>query len=259
MQQNDQSTNPFLLPWLTLAAIVGTFAINIWSNFAPINGQTIGEISNTRFAAVQIIPANYAFAIWGLIYLGLFGFGLYQLLPNQRQQSSLQSIRPLLILACIAQAIWVFFFLSSQFWLSVLAMVGILIPLIGIYLRLGVGQQPVARTEKWLVQVPFGIYLGWISVATIVNVAIALYSQGWTGWGIPEAWTILMMAIAVTLAATLTIQYREAAFSLVIVWALIAIAIRQVNSGWIVGTAIILAIGLAALVLMKLATRPRIR
>lgn len=259
MQQSDRSTNTFLLPGLTLVAIIGTFAINIWSNFAPINGQTIGEISNSRFAAVQIIPANYAFAIWGLIYLGLFGFGIYQLLPTQRQQSKLQPVRPLLILACIAQAIWVFFFLSYQFWLSVVAMLGILLPLIAIYRRLDVGQRPVARTEKWLVQVPFGTYLGWISVATIVNVAIALYSQGWTGWGVPEAWTVLMMGIAVILGATLTLQHREAAFPLVIVWALIAIAVRQANSGWIVGTAIILAIGLAALVLMKLATRPRMR
>lgn len=257
MQQTSQSTNS-ILPWLTLLAIISTFAVNVWSNFSPINGQTIGEISNTLFADVQIIPANYAFAIWGLIYLGLFGFGIYQLLPAQRSNPRLQSVRPLLILACIAQAVWVFFFLERQFWLSLVAMLVILLPLILIYRRLGVGRQPVSRGEKWLVQVPFGIYLGWISVATIVNVAIALYSQGWNGSGIsPTVWTVLMMAVATLVAAGLTIRHREIAFPLVIIWALVAIAVRQTTIPFIVITAIALSFALAVLVFLKVMARPR--
>lgn len=252
MSSTSRSDNPILLSWLTLAAILGTFVVNIWSNFAPLYGQTIGDISNTRFANVLIIPANYAFAIWGLIYLGLLGFGIYQLLPEQRQNPRLRSVRPLLILACIAQAIWVFSFLSQQFWLSVVFMLLILVPLLGCYLKLGVGKQPVGRAEKWLAQVPFGIYLGWISVATIVNVAIALYSQNWNGGGSAVFWTVVMMVIAGGLGGLLAVQRRELAYPLVIVWALIAIATRQSAIPPILITATILAIGLMVLVLMKL-------
>lgn len=259
MRQTTESTNSMLLPWLTFLSIVGTFAVNVWSNLAPINGQTIGEISNTLFADVRIIPANYAFAIWGLIYLGLIGFGIYQLLPAQRQNLRLHRIRPWLILACVAQAVWVFFFLERLFWLSVVAMVAILLSLIMIYRQLEVGRQPVARAEKWLVQLPFGIYLGWISVATIVNVACALYSQNWNGFGIsPAVWAVVMMAVATVVAAMLTLQHREIAFPLVIIWALIAIAVRQTNIPLIITTAIALSFALAVLVFLKVMGKPTV-
>lgn len=80
------------------------------------------EISNTLFKNVLIIPANYAFAIWGLIYLGLFAFGIYQALPNQRDEPDLRKTGYLLMIACVAQSIWVYLFLSRLFALSVIAM-----------------------------------------------------------------------------------------------------------------------------------------
>lgn len=255
MASTNSAQNSRLLQWLTLVAILTTFAINIWSNFAPINGQTIGQISNVEFADVLIIPANYAFAIWGLIYLALFGFGFYQFLPEQRNNPRLQDVRPLLIAACIAQSIWVFFFLYRQFWLSVLAMLTILLALIFAYLRLEVGRRSVGRTERWLAQIPFGIYLGWISVATIVNVAIALYSQGWSLGLSPVIWTVILMLIAGVIGATLALQRREIAFSLVVVWALVAIATRQATIPAILVTAAVLSIGLTVLTLMQLVSR----
>jgi hypothetical protein len=250
-----RQSNSSWLSWLTLAAIVGTFVVNIWSNLAPLNGQTIGEISNTRFAGVLITPANYAFAIWGVIYLGLFGFGLYQLQPAQRQNASLNRARPWLILACVAQAVWVFCFLSQQFWLSVLAMLGILLPLIGIYQQLGIGlparNQSVGRAERWLVWIPFGIYLGWISVATVTNVALALYAQNWNGWGIaPEDWTVIMIGVAAAVGVAMRLTRREVAFPLVITWALIAIAVKHANMLDIAIPAVVWAVGLAILALL---------
>lgn len=254
-----RQSNSSLLPWLTLAAIVATFAINVWSNLAPINGQTIGEISNTQFAEVQITPANYAFAIWGVIYLGLLGFGLYQLLPAQRQNLSLSRARPWLIVACIAQSIWVFCFLSQQFWLSVLAMLAILVPLILVYQRLEIGlplesrsnSRSVSRAEQWFVQIPLGIYLGWISVATITNVALALYSQNWNGWGIsPQNWTVIMMGIAALVGVAMTLTRSEVAFPLVIAWALIAIAVKHTNTLGIALPAVVWAVSLAILALL---------
>jgi hypothetical protein len=213
----------------TLVAILAAFLVNVLSNVYPLNGENIGEISNTFFSKVLIIPANYAFAIWGLIYLGLIAFGIYQLLPAQRQNPRLRRMSYWLVVACLAQIVWVYLFLSKQFGLSVTAMVWILLPLIGSYERLEVGRRRVPQAEKWLAHVPIGIYLGWISVATVVNVASALFATGWNGWGLdPQGWTVLMLGVSALIAAMIAIKQRNAAVPLVIVWALVAIAIRQI-------------------------------
>lgn len=248
---NDHSALDVLRQWGTIAAILGTFAVNVWSNLFPINGLNIGEIANTLFTQVRILPANYAFSIWGVIYLGLIAFGIYQLLPNQRQNPVLRRVDYLLIVSCVVQAAWVVLFLSRQFWLSTIAIVGILLPLIGIYRQLAAGQQRLSRREQWLTQIPFSIYLGWISVATIVNVALSLFNSNWDGFGIAApVWTAMMMVIAAALAAVIAIQHRDVAYPLVIVWALIAIAVRQSSLPLIVIVAVSLAIVLSLLILI---------
>lgn len=228
---------------ITVLAILGSFAVNAISNIRPLNGQSIGAISNTQFANVLITPANYAFAIWGVIYLGLIGFAVYQFLPMQKQHPKLKPISYLLVLACVAQAIWVYLFLERLFALSVVAMVAILGCLIGIYLYLGHDRSPSPQ-DRWLLRIPFSVYLGWISVATIVNVALALYSGGWNGWGIsPEVWTVLMLVIATGLGVALLRQRQDVAYALVLVWAFVAIAVKRADIPLI----LVSEIGLSAL------------
>lgn len=243
------SHSSILLPIATLIAIFGTFIVNAWSNAFPINGENIGELANILFSNVLVIPANYAFAIWGLIYLGLIAFGIYQFLPAQRHNPVIRRVDYLLIVSCIVQSAWVILFLLRQFWWSVAAMFGILFCLIGIYLTLGIGKHRISRQEKWFAHIPFSVYLGWISVATIVNVASALYSNNWTGGGIaPEVWTLMMLVISSAIAAFIAVQRRDVAFPLVIIWAFIAIAVRQANIISIASTAVGLASALAILV-----------
>jgi hypothetical protein len=244
MQQSTRGNNrDFWRQLATLVAILGAFIINVVSNIFPLNGINIGEISNTLFKNVLIIPANYAFAIWGLIYLGLFAFGVYQALPNQRHEPDLRKTDYLLIIACIAQSIWVYLFLSRLFALSIIAMLLILLPLISIYVQLEIGNKRVTRLMKWCIHFPISIYLGWISVATIVNIACTLYFQGWNGWEIsPLIWTLIMLLIATAIAATLFIQRRDMAYTGVILWALVAIAIKHWNNPILRNAALILAI-----------------
>jgi hypothetical protein len=224
-------------------AILGSIVFNTLSNFFPLNGINVGQLSNTVFAAVQIIPANYAFAIWGLIYLGLIAFAIYQFQPAQRQNPILQRSGYLLVFASLAQCAWIYFFLARLFPLSVIAMLGILLPLIGLYQRLGVGQRRVSRQEQWFIHIPISIYLGWITVATVVNVAIALYSINWNGWGItPPIWTVIMMIVSTAIASLVCIQRHDIAYTLVIVWALVAIAIRQIDIPLIAVAGVVMAI-----------------
>lgn len=253
MQQSTQGNNrDFLRQLITLAAIIGAFVVNVISNVFPLNGLSIGQISNTLFKNVLIIPANYAFAIWGLIYLGLFALGIYQFLPSQKDDSDLRNTGYLLVIASIAQSIWVYLFLSRLFALSVVAMLLILLPLIGVYLRLDSGNKSVSRGKKWYIQAPISIYLSWISVATIVNVACALYFQGWNGWGISgEIWTVILLLIASAIAAIIVIQRRDIAYAGVTVWAILAIAIKHWNNPILRNVALALVIALVLIAIIK--------
>lgn len=243
-----EANSGIMLSIATLIAILATLTVNILSNFFPAKGLNIGDIANTILQGVQITPANYAFAIWGLIYLGLIAYGIYQLRPTQRSNPNIRWVNSLLIIACIAQMAWVYLFTLRLFWLSVVAMLGILLPLIGAYLQLRIGKERVSRGQKWLVHTPFSIYLGWISVATIVNIASALFISNWDGWGISAAgWTAIMLIVGTIIAAVVAIQRADIAFTLVFIWAYVAIAIRQLYDPVIWITAVVAAIILAVL------------
>lgn len=220
----------------TVIAVVAAVVFNTLSNRFPLGGQNVGQIANTILAGVLITPANYAFAIWGVIYLGLLAYVLYQFHPERRREPQIQRVNQLLIVACVAQTIWIWLFSIQQFGWSIVAMVGILIPLIGIYLTLNIGldgQRPalghrVSRPRRWMAHIPFSLYLGWIAVATIVNVASALYASSWGGWGLSAVtWTVAMLVVAAVLAEVVIYQRGDIAFALVFVWAFVAIAVRQ--------------------------------
>jgi hypothetical protein len=252
----QQSKSGALLQILTLGAIVAAFVVNALSNLFPLNGESIGELSNTLFRAVQIIPANYAFSIWGIIYLGLFAYGIYQASPERGGDRLLQSINVPLIVSSLAQIVWVLLFLSRQFWWSVLAMAAILIPLILIYQRLWANRGSLTRRERWLVRIPLTIYLAWIAVATIVNVAIALYNSGWNGFGLSDnGWTVIMLMVGAAIASILALQRADIPFVAVFVWAFVAIAVRQFDQWGIVAVAI--ACSLVMAVCLVLAERRR--
>ena len=242
---------------LTLISIFAAFGMNVLANISPPKDMTIGEISNQLFADVLITPANYAFVIWGLIYLGLISFAIYQALPSQRHNPLLQRIGYALTIASTAQIAWVFLFLYRQFALSFIAMLGILLPLIGAYLRLPFRTNEITSrsdrlslTQKLLIRNPISIYLAWISVATIVNGAIALRSWGWNGWIIsPTIWTIITILIAAFVTTAATYPRLDFAYGGVFVWAMVAIAVRNQDNFIIAGVAIGVAIALILLLL----------
>ena len=247
----NRSSAGKVLAIATPIAILATLAFNTLSNIAPPNGINIGQLSNTLLRGVLITPANYAFAIWGLIYVGLIAYGIYQFRPAQQGDATIQQVDGWLIVACIAQIVWVHLFTVQQFWPSVIAMLVILGSLVQAYLQLGIGKERVGRDRRWMAHIPFSVYLGWISVATVVNVASALYISQWDGWGLSaDSWTVVMIVVATAIALTVVMQRADVAFTLVFIWAYVAIAIRQaqVPSIWMtaVGGIIVLAIALIA-------------
>lgn len=234
---------------VTLVSILAAFGINIWANINPPNGMTIGAISQNIFKNVLITPASYAFAIWGLIYLGLITLAIYQVLPRQKNEPLLRKIGYKLAIASTAQIIWVFCFLYRQYAASFLAMLCILLPLISAYWSLPFKTR-ISRWQKLLIRTPISIYLAWISVATVVNGAIVLEFWQWNGWGISAvAWTIIMLLLAGLITHFVAVPRRDFAYGGVFIWAAVAIAIRNSDTIFISGTAIGLSIALIVLLL----------
>ncbi|MFN2195534.1 MAG: tryptophan-rich sensory protein [Anaerolineales bacterium] len=228
--------NDVLRQWVNMLSIVALVVMNILANALPLNGQNTGEISD-RFQ-VFFVPAGYVFAIWFLIYVGLIAFGIYQALPAQKENARLRRIGYIFALSCLANISWLFFWHYEQFPLSLLAMLVLLVCLVVVYLRLGIGQTVVSTREKWLVDIPFSIYLGWITVATIANVTDVLYYLGWSGWGLsPQAWAVVMLAAAVIITGAMILTRGDTAYALVIIWAAAGIGVKQADSALVSGAA----------------------
>jgi hypothetical protein len=230
-----------------LLGILAAFAINVLTNIRPPTGRNIGEISNTVFQNVLITPANYAFAIWGLIYLGLLSLGVYQALPENKTRFRFLGYG--LAIASLWQIIWVYLFQYGFYPLSLLAMLGILLALIWLYLRL----PALSGRQRWFLSYPVSLYLGWISVATIVNGAIALYWLQWDGFGIDGSiWTAIILGIGVILGIYMANRRKDRVFAGVFLWAFVAIAVKHFAIPLIAGT----AIGAAILVVIACLVPP---
>lgn len=218
-----------LRQWVNFLAVLLTIGVNGLANALPINGQTTGEISD-RFE-VFFVPAGYVFSIWGLIYIGLLAYGIYQLLPAQRENQRLRRIGYLPALSAVFNISWLLFWHYEYFVLTMVAMLALLLTLIVIYLRLEIGREKESITETVLINLPFSIYLGWITVATIANATSTLDYLDWSAWGIsPEIWTIIMLATGVVIAALIALTRGDVAYLLVLIWAFAGIAIKHADN-----------------------------
>ncbi len=233
---------------LVLIAVIAVIAVNFLAVSLPLNGLDTGEISD-RFE-VYFVPAGYVFSIWSLIYLGLIAYGIFQVLPAQKENPRLRSIGYLFVLSSLANITWLFLWHYEVFLFTPVAMLTLLISLIAIYLRLDVGRAEVSTAEKWSVHIPFSIYLGWISVATIANITQWLYYLGWNGLGIPpEVWAVIMLAAGVVISTLMSLTRGDIAYSLVLVWAYIGIAVKQAGTPLVAYSALI-GVGLILLMLV---------
>lgn len=226
----------FALQIANIVALVVTLVLNGLSN-TDLFPNTVGDLGESR--AVFFLPAGYVFAIWGLIYTGLLAYVTYQALEKFRNGDVPQSdsvvdrIGWWFIVSCIANSIWIILFVYDAVWLSTIAIVTILIALIAIYVRLEIGVRDVPLIEKWTVHIPFSIYLGWVSVATVANFATALFVSGAVeGFiGIDSAmWASIMMVVAAGLGFAMLYFRRDVAYALVIVWATVGINARPFDT-----------------------------
>lgn len=246
----------WLMPILVILATVITLTVNGLANALPINGQTTGDISDSF--QVFFVPAAYVFAIWGLIYVGLIGYSIYQARPRFHNDAVLRDIAPWYIVTAAANSAWIFAWHYNQFPLSMVLMLVLLASLIVIYRRLA-RQEPASWQELWAVHIPFRIYLGWISVATIANATVMLDNAGWNGFGLSElTWGVIMVLVAGALGLLVSLLKADIAYVLVFVWALAGIAVRFSDTPAMLITAGAMAVLLAASLFYTVPRRARL-
>ncbi len=238
---------------VTIVAFAITVSINAAAVLLPLNGSSTAEIS-ARFPAL-VIPANYVFSIWSVIYLALLGFTVFQATPGRRRDARLRRIGYLPALTGLLNAAWVVVWHYELFALTVPVMAALLVSLVLIYRRLDIGRRPVAFIERILIDLPWSLYLGWITVATIANVTQTLVWLGFRGGPIAEeAWAVAVLALGVIIAGRIVIRHHDLAYAAVIIWAYAGIAVNQAGTPVVVVTALS---GAAAVALLAAASHFR--
>lgn len=210
----------FLVPVAYLAVVV----VNYLANALPLGGRGTDVISDAY--PNLFAPAGYAFSIWGLIYLLLAIYVVYQF--SQKENILTARINRLFVLNAFFNAGWLFAWHYDVIWLSVLLMLGLLLTLIKIadILR----QSVLTRKENFLVRLPFSIYFGWITVAIIANITVFLVGLGWNGFGLAESfWTVVALLVGAAIGSWRTIHDKNIPYALVLIWAYGAILFKHVS------------------------------
>lgn len=228
------NASPSLRAAAVVVAIAAAIATNVLAVALPLAGRDTAAVSDMY--PVRFTPAGYVFSIWSVIYLGLIAFAIWQALPAQRSDPAVRRLDEPVLVGCVANAVWLVMWHNLWIPASLLVMLVLLGSLIATYTRLGTGVRPARSAgERWCARLPFSIYLGWISVATIANASIVLYHLGWRGAPLSEAaWAAIVLAVAAVLALVMARRHGDAAYGLVIAWAAYGIAVKQADAATVV-------------------------
>ncbi len=208
-----------------------TLFINYLSFALPINGKDTKQLSDQY--PNLFTPAPSTFAIWGIIYMSLLAYLFWQAKVIIDKNANIQSlaterIGKLYIASCLFNAAWIFAWHYEKLVLSVIIMLFILTVLIQINMILYESVWPEKTLLKWFVKLPFGLYLGWISVATIANITACLVGNGITSFGLePQYWSIIVICVGIAIAIWSLIKHNNIGHGLAVIWALNGIKIAR--------------------------------
>lgn len=223
-------------PWGKLLIVVTFLAmvtVNALANILPINGIGTGAVSDSY--PNLFAPAGLTFAIWGLIYLLLAAHTLYQLglflsKETKANDALLRKTGIVFSISSIINTAWIFSWHYQIIPLSMILMACLLFCLIVIVSAISNAQNLSVR-EKLLLRLPFSVYFGWITVATIANATTLLVSIGWDGFGLPEsAWAVIILATGALIGAVTSIRFKDVSYGLVLVWAYAGILIKHTSA-----------------------------
>jgi translocator protein len=254
-----EKNNPALPRYANIILFILTVIVNsIAGSTTLIGGRNTATISNNN--PTLITPAGYVFSIWGVIYILLGAFVVYQALPRERSSEYQGKIGWLFVLSSLINIAWIFVWQFESLILSVILIFALLLTLIAIYLRLNIGRSKVKTSERLAVHLPFSVYLGWITIASIADVAVTLTAYNWNGFGIsPEIWAVIVAAFVLAITMLMLGIRKDVAYALVVIWALVGIGVNHSGNQAVVLlteiSSMIVGIAVLALIVITLLRR----
>jgi hypothetical protein len=220
--------------------IVNALAVTL-----PINNKTTGELSDQY--PNLFVPAGLTFSIWGVIYILLTIFVIYGLVVAIRKDSGkssfIENIGILFFISCLVNIGWIYAWHYEILPLSLGLMLILLVSLITIYLRLRIGKSDSTRTEKYLIHLPFSVYLGWITIATIANVTALLVDINWNTFGLGEPfWAVAVIIVGMAITLSVLFTRNDIFYCLVVDWALFGILLKRLADSTPVQSVIVVSI-----------------
>lgn len=210
-----------------MLVMLALYGLNATGNLGP---NPIGTTSTAT--SPLIVPAPYAFSIWGPIYLGLIAFPIYQLIKKRENHPKWIPLRQWYAANVVANGLWLAAASYDWQWISVGIIFFMLISLFRINQLLRGIKASGVDVNYWLERLVFSLYFAWITLATVLNVSSALHFYGWGGFGISEVtWTIIMVVVAALVTGYTSRRYRDVAYAGVVVWAFVAFAVKHFGAG----------------------------
>jgi hypothetical protein len=242
-------------------AAIATIIINSLAAVGWINNTTTSAISD-KYPSL-FTPAGITFSIWGVIYLLMLIFIVVQLKGIRKgdQPDYISTISVYFILSCLANILWIFIWQYNYITWTLVPMVLLLLCLIEVYTRLGVGKKDVPKRERYGVHLLFSVYLGWITVATVANVAAYLVAINWNRFGVSEVtWFGVILTIATIIGILVIWTRKDLAYMLVLAWAFLGIIIKHLTSSTVqpllaAYTAVMIVILIFAYIIRLVASR----
>jgi len=235
LQEPTVKTSVKALVGFTYVAMI---AVNVLANALPINGRTTGAVSDAY--PNLFAPAGVTFAIWGVIYLllgahVLYQFGLFHVTDDKgavgesHRVTLLERVGVLYSLSSIANVAWILSWHYDLILVSTLLLATMLVLLILITRTILAAD--LTPRDRIFIRLPFSVYFGWITVATIANITVWLASIGWGGWGIAEStWAVVIIAVGAVIGTAVILRDRDIAYGLVLVWAYLGIWIKHTSN-----------------------------
>ncbi len=206
-----------IIKYLNILVFVVMVAMNFLANALPINNKTTGQLS-AQYPNL-FVPAGITFSIWGIIYLMLLAFLVIQFLGQNKDLVA--AIGWAFAISCLLNAAWIISWHYEMLPLSLIIMLGLLVALIIINQRL-------LHFSPGFPRAVFGIYLGWICIATIANVTALLVDYNWGQWGLTQqSWAIIMIAAGAIISGVAMYKLDNPFMGLAVMWAFIGIILNR--------------------------------
>jgi hypothetical protein len=239
MNTTSKNSSDTLAQIAVIVSFVFTLVMNTLAVMLPLFGRSTKEISDS-FPSF-FTPAGYVFSIWSVLYLSQLAFTVYQALPAQASNPRIRAVRYPFVAACLFNGVWIMAWHGLIVPLSMVLMLGLLISLILAYNRLEIGVTPdLNNADRFLVRLPFSLYLGWITVATVANAVSLFLNLNWNGFGVSgPVWAAVLVLIAAGFGVAFSLLRRDVGYNIVLLWAFGGIYVAQSTNGVIVSSLVL--------------------